>query len=143
MIKDAETIIALVALVISIVSLISSFLSNKYDKISVREQVYDRFSKMWYDMDEVFIKNPQMHKYFYRNNETGRYGELKPGDKDYELGICIAELFDDLFQYTKPLEKYLRKDDLASYNDYKKMIMDSPIVQTAKRKYKWHEGEVQ
>lgn len=134
-----ETAISLFALVVSLIALISGFISNRYQRISVNEQVYDRFAQMWYDMDQVFIKNPHMHKYFYRLNETGEYASLQPDDGDFELGICIAEMFEDVFQYSKPLEKYLRAEDRASYMAYKDMIKGAPIVKAARTRHNWHE----
>ena len=133
-----EGVIAVFALIISVFALIPSFTSNKYEKISFNDQVYERFAQMWFDMDHIFIEHPEMHKYFYKSEITGDYVYLNPGDDGYELGICIAELFGDVFQYTTPLEKYLAKADRDSYVDYKKMIMESPIMKTMKQQYQWH-----
>lgn len=136
-----ETVISLFALVVSAIALISGFISNKYQSISVNDQVYERFAQMWFDMDEVFLKHPRMHKYFYRLEETGEYAVLQPDDVDFELGVCIAEMFQDVFQYSKPLEQYLSEEDRASYLDYKKMITEAPIVKVAHERHNWHKNE--
>ena len=133
-----DSVLALSALVISIFALVPSFTSNRYEKISFKDQVYDRFSQMWFDMDRIFIEHPEMHKYFYKVESTGEYAYLNPDDDDYALGICIAEMFSDVFQYTNPLEKYLSDGDRASYIDYKKMIMDAPIMKRMKQQHQWH-----
>lgn len=136
-----ETVISLLALVVSAIALISGFISNRYQSISVNDQVYERFAQMWFDMDKVFLKHPRMHKYFYRLEETGEYEDLNPDDDDFELGVCIAEMFQDVFQYSMPLEQYLSEADRASYLAYKKMITDAPIVKVANKRYNWHKNE--
>lgn len=80
-----------------------------------------------------------MYKYFYRNGETGEYAILEESDDNFELELYIAEMFYDVFQYTEPLEEYLKTRDKASYVDYKKMITNSPIVQTTIKRNNWHE----
>ena len=136
-----ESTLAIVALVVSIFALIPSFTSNRYEKISFKDQVYERFAQMWFDMDHIFIDHPEMHKYFYKVESTGKYAILNPNDDKFELGICIAELFTDVFQYTAPLEEYLSESDRASYLDYKKMIMDAPIMHAMKQEHQWHKEE--
>ena len=133
-----ESVVSIVALAVSVFALLSSFTSNKYEKISFDDQVYERFAQMWFDMDHIFIEHPEMHKYFYRNKFTGEYAPLNRDDSDYEMGICIAELFSDVFQYTSPLEKYLLDADRESYNDYKRMIMNAPIMSALSSEYQWH-----
>ncbi len=133
-----EIIIAVSALIISIFALIPSFTSNKYEKMTLNDQVYQRFAQMWFDMDHIFIDHPQMHKYFYRSEITGEYAELTSDNEYYDLGICIAEMFCDVFQYTAPLEAYLSDADRESYIDYKKMIMNAPIVQLMQQQHQWH-----
>lgn len=136
-----DIILAVLALVVSAFALISNFTTNKYERNSFEDQVYERFAQMWFDMDQVFISYPHMHKYFYRGGENNGYALMMREDKDFELGICIAEMFCDVFQYSEPLEKYLSKEDKASYEDYKRMIMASPIVQIAKERHNWHEQD--
>ena len=133
-----DSILAISALVISMFALIPSFTSNKYEKISFKDQVYERFAQMWFDMDHIFIDHPEMHKYFYKNECTREYAQLSPDDEHYELGICIAEMFCDVFQYTEPLEAHLSDADRHSYVDYKKMIMDAPIMQMMRQQHQWH-----
>ena len=136
-----EIIIAVLALAVSVIALISNFTSNKYERNSFEDQIYQRFVQMWFEMDKVFIEHPEMHKYFYIDKVGNAYAELLSDNKNFELGICIAEMFCDVFQYSQPLEKYLTKDDKESYEDYKKMIMHSPIVRTSLDRYQWHESE--
>ena len=76
----------------------------------------------------------------HRNYITGKYAELLEDHDDFELGLCISEMFSDVFQYSEPLEQYLTKEDRASYRDYKKMIMDAPIVKKSKEVHSWHES---
>ena len=61
-----DVIIAILALAVSTFALISNFTSNKYERNSFEDQVYQRFAQMWFDMDQVFITHPYMHKYFYK-----------------------------------------------------------------------------
>lgn len=136
-----DAIIAVLALVVSLFALISNFTSNKYERSTFEDQIYQRFAQMWFDMDQVFIAHPEMHKYFYQGGENNGYALLTPEDDNFELGICIAEMFCDVFQYSTPLERYLSEDDRASYVDYKKMIMASPIVQLTQQRHNWHEHD--
>jgi len=140
-IDGMDIVIAILALIVSAFALISNFTSNKYERHSFQDQVYQRFAQMWFDMDQIFITHPNMHKYFYRDGENKGYELLTPEDENFELGICISEMFCDVFQYSEPLEKYLLKDDRESYEDYKKMIMAAPIVQSARERLNWHEKE--
>ncbi len=133
-----EAILAVAALVISLFALIPSFSSSKYDKFSFQDQVYERFAQMWFDMDHIFIDHPEMHKYFYKSEITGQYVPLLPDDERYDLGICIAELFSDVFQYTEPLERHLSDKDRASYLDYKTMITEAPIMLAMQQQHQWH-----
>ena len=133
-----NTILSISALIISICALIPSFVSSKYEKRSFKHQVYERFAQMWFDMDQIFINHPDMRKYFYKSNITEDYAVLNPDDNNYELGVSIAEMFSDVFQYTAPLEDYLSDSDKASYIDYKIMILSSPIMQAMKKQYQWH-----
>ena len=135
-----EIILAVAAFAVSVVALISNFMTNRHESVSFKDQVYDRFAQMWFDMDQIFIDHPQMHKYFYRNHITGKYAELSEDHDDFELGLCISEMFSDVFQYSEPLEQYLTKEDRASYRDYKKMIMDALIVKKSKEVHSWHES---
>lgn len=135
-----EVVLAIAAFAVSVVALISNFMTNRHESVSFKDQVYDRFAQMWFDMDQIFIDHPQMHKYFYRNYITGKYAELLEDHDDFELGLCISEMFSDVFQYSEPLEQYLTKEDRASYRDYKKMIMDAPIVKKSKEVHSWHES---
>ena len=50
-------------------------------------------------------------------------------------------MFQDVFQYSKPLEQYLSEEDRASYLDYKKMITEAPIVKVAHERHNWHKNE--
>lgn len=134
-----ELIISVVAIVISVIAIIPSFTSNKIEQMSLKEQAYQQFAQMWFELDKIFIDHPHMHKYFYKFSETQEYIDLKPDDENYDLGICIAEMFCDVFQYSEPLEKYLTNEDRSSYRDYKKMVMNCPIVQRAMNQHKWHE----
>ena len=133
-----ESVLAVSALIISMFALIPSFTSNKYEKFSFKDQVYERFAQMWFDMDHIFIEHPEMHKYFYKNERTGEYAQLSPDEAHYELGICIAEMFSDVFQYTGPLEGHLSDADRRSYADYKNMIMDAPIMKAMRQEHQWH-----
>lgn len=136
------TDLSLIALVVSIIALVSGFISNKYENASFMDQVYQRFAQMWFDMDQIFIQHPHMHKYFYRDSKTGSYADINPDSEDFELALCIVEMFSDIFQYTEPLEKYLLENDKNSYNDYKKMINASPAVKYSKEKYHWNDKEM-
>ena len=136
-----DTVFSVAAIVVSLVALISNFTSNRYEHISYREQVYHRFSQMWFDLDHIFIEHPHMRKYFYRNQATGSYVPLPEAGPDYELGLSIAEMFGDVFQYSRPLEEYLDEEDLASYREYKKMITASPAVQALLTGYRWSDPE--
>ena len=126
-----ELIFSVVAVVISIIALVN-------DRISLHDQAYDKFSQLWFGMDQLFIDYPHMHKYFYYDDKKN-YCLVKKDSTEYELAICIAERFMDVFQYTDPLEKYLKKEDRDSYAEYKKMIMGSPAVKEAKRCLSWSE----
>lgn len=113
-------------LAISIIALVVSLIAIFNERTSLHDQAYDKFSQLWFGMDQVFIDYPRMHKYFYKEN--GVYTDLDENNKDFELGICIAEKFCDVFQYTAPLEKYLKRTDRESYVQYKEMVLSSPIV---------------
>lgn len=133
-----EMTISIIALVISIFALIPKFASNRYARSSYKDQVRDRFVQMLDDMDKVFVEHPEMHKYFYFDETNKTYAELLPGNKDYELGLCIAEMFRDAFQYILPLKEHLSEYDRESYEDYKKMIESSPIYRTSLNHFNWH-----
>ena len=132
-------VLPIAAIIISVIAIIPSFKSTEIEQMSLKEQAYQQFAQMWFELDKIFIDHPHMHKYFYKFNEKQDYVDLKPGEDDYDLGICIAEMFCDVFQYSEPLEKYLTKEDSDSYRDYKKMIMACPIVQRSLNQHKWHE----
>lgn len=136
-----DMVIAILALVISAFALVSNFTSNKYEREALRDQIYQRFAQMWFDMDQIFIDYPYMRKYFYQGGENYGYAVLKPEDKDFDRGLAIAERFCDVFQYSEPLEKYLKEDDLASYLDYKEMILAAPIVKLTQQRNDWHERD--
>lgn len=122
-----EIIVSAFALLVSLIALVSNFISNRYESNSFRNQVYERFAQMWFDMDQILINHPQMRKYFY-HNYNDEYEEISTENEDYQLGLCIAEMFCDVFQYSAPLERYLINEDREGYEDYKKMIMNAPIV---------------
>ena len=132
-------VLPIAAIIISVIAIIPSFKSTEIEQMSLREQAYQQFAQMWFELDKIFIDHPYMHKYFYKFNEKQDYVDLKPEEDNYDLGICIAEMFCDVFQYSEPLEKYLTKEDRDSYRDYKKMIMACPIVQRSLNQHKWHE----
>lgn len=142
MFRNPEVFIALIALAVSIFALLSSFVSNKHETQAYINTVYERFSQMWFSMDGIFIDKPHMRQFFYKDYETNQYAELRPDDENYTLGICIAEMFCDVFQYCAPLEYHLTAEDRASYNAYKNMIMNAPIVRIANQKNGWF-GDVQ
>lgn len=86
-------------------------------------------------MDEVFVEQPHMHKYFY---EVGclipnKNGSDKEKD-DYELGICIAEKFREMFQYSEPLTKYISNEFVESYYNYLKKITSTAMYMEADRR---------
>ncbi len=112
-------------LIISIVAIVISLLALFNERTSLHDQAYDKFSQLWFDMDQIFIDYPYMRKYFYAN-EKGEYVSIASDDDHYDLAICIAERFSDVFQYTEPMEKYLKKEDRKSYAAYKKMIQSAP-----------------
>ena len=114
-------------MIISIIALVISLCAFFIDRASLKDQAYDRFTQLWFGMDEVFIEHPEMHKYFYRD-EQGNYAELKEDSEEYELAICIAQRFCDAFQYTAPLEKHLNESNRNSYIAYKNMIFESPAL---------------
>ena len=87
-------------------------------------------------MDQLFIDHPDMHKFFYKDSNNC-YAKITPDMKEYELVLCIAEKFKDVFQYTFPLEKYLNRRDRVSYAKYKEMIMDSPALHISKYDLSW------
>ena len=112
---------------ISLAALILSIVAIVFQRESLKDEAYNRFSQLWFDMDQVFIDHPQMHKYFYRNRD-GAYAAIEASHPDYELAVCIAERFCDAFQYTDPMEKYLRAGDRQSYKRYREMICASPVL---------------
>lgn len=116
---------------LSIIALVIAIFTFVSERISMRDKAYSKFSDIWLDMDQVFIDHPSLHKYFY-TQET-----LDNKSTEYDLALCIAERFLDVFQYTKPLEKYLNKNDRQSYHEYRTKIENSPIMKEAKDKLIW------
>ena len=114
-------------LIISIAALVISLCAFFIDRASLKDQAYDRFTQLLFGMDEVFIEHPEMHKYFYPD-EQGKYAELKEDSEEFELAVCIAQRFSDAFQYTAPLEKHLNESNRKSYTAYKNMISESPAL---------------
>lgn len=114
-------------LAISIVAIVISFIALFNDRVSLHDQAYDKFSQLWFGMDQIFIDYPYMHKYFYKNDDN-EYATIDINNKDFELAVCISERFCDVFQYTDPWEKYLNNKDRDSYVKYKQMILNSPAV---------------
>lgn len=85
-----EIIIAVLALAVSGIALISNFTSNKYERNSFEDQIYQRFVQMWFEMDKVFIEHPEMHKYFYIPSEIKPYMMLINLHKKYTIiAKCI------------------------------------------------------
>ena len=123
---------------LSVTALVISFIVFFRDQIALRDQAYDRFSQLWTEMDNTFVKYPQLHKYFYKDN-NGEYTEdfSSLEDEDKERLICIAERFNDVFQYTFPMEKYITRKDRKSYVAYRKMICESPAMIAANKRLRW------
>lgn len=85
-----ELIISVIAITLSLVAIIS-------ERESMHDQAYDRFSQLWFGMDEVFILHPEMHKYFYYDINR-EYVPIEEKESCYELAVCIAERFCDAFR---------------------------------------------
>ncbi len=123
-------------LILSIVAIVVSLFALFNDRTSLHDQAYEKFSQLWLDMDQLFVDHPEMHKYFYKNH-NGEYAEISKDMKEYEQALCIAEKFKDIFQYTSPFEKYLTQSDRKSYNEYKRMILESPIIKISSDDLSW------
>ena len=46
---------------ISLAALILSIVAIVFQRESLKDEAYNRFSQLWFDMDQVFIDHPQMH----------------------------------------------------------------------------------
>ena len=125
-------------LILSIVAIVISLIAIMNERISLHDQAYEKFSQLWLDMDQLFVDHPEMHKFFYKDQD-GHYATITPEMKEYEQALCIAERFIDVFQYTSPLEKYLKNSDRESYLQYKEMINNSPILNISRKKLSWSE----
>lgn len=53
-----DIVIAILALVVSAFALISNFTSNKCERNSFEDQVYQRFAQMWFDLDQILLRTP-------------------------------------------------------------------------------------
>lgn len=74
-----------------------------------------------------------MHKYFYDNIMPDPVKDKE----DYELGICIAEQFREVFQYSAPLADQLPEfyfDYVKSYEEYMARISNTKIYREADKK---------
>ncbi|MBR7077478.1 MAG: hypothetical protein IKI41_01905 [Clostridia bacterium] len=128
----------IISTVLSVTALLVSFFVFFRDQIALRDQAYDRFSQLWIELDSMFIQYPTLHKYFYRDN-NGEYEKDTSGLKEEDKArlICIAERFADVFQYTFPMEKYIKRKDRKSYFAYKKMINESTAMKIANNILRW------
>ena len=114
-------------LIISIIAIVISLFALFNERTSMHDQAYDKFSQLWFGLDQIFIDYPYMRKFFYYDNAK-EYAVIDSDNEDYDLALCIAERFSDVFQYTEPWEKYLKKEDRDSYTAYKQMIQGSPAM---------------
>lgn len=127
--------------VLSIVATIISLVAIVMQRMSLHDQAYEKFMRIWLDMDQLFVDHPEMHKFFYKDQD-GKYAEISKAMDEYPLAVCIAEKFKDIFQYTFPFEKYLTAQDRDSYIKYKKMIGNSPVIRLFNADFTWSEHEL-
>lgn len=130
---NAEILVSIFALIISLGAFVAAMISSVYARRSYQDNVYEIFFKMWFTMDQIFIEYPHMHKYFYDNIMP----DPATQKEDYELGICIAEQFREVFQYSAPLADQLPEyyyDYVRSYEDYMARISSTSIYREADKK---------
>ncbi len=115
-------IILLLSLLVSIGALIVSLTYNKFVHI---ENSYERFLSFWIEMDSCFIEHSSVHKYFYDSEWNNRIPDEE--SDDYEIALCIAEKFRDVFQYSEQISKDIPEKYKPSYYDYMNRIMNTAI----------------
>ena len=115
-------IILLLSLLVSLGALIVSLAYNRTTHV---ENAYERFLSFWIEMDSCFIEHPSVHKYFYDCEWNNRLPD--EGSSEYELALCIAEKFRDVFQYSEQIARDIPKKYKASYYDYMNRIMNTAI----------------
>lgn len=121
---DSSDIISIIA---ALISLASFYVALVYSKKSYRTSEYNRFLEYWIEMDDIFIKHPEIHKYFYGNAKD----KIPNNENEKEIAICIAERFRDTFQYSEITSTSIPKDHKESYEEYKERIKATAIYQYA------------
>jgi len=126
------------ALIVSICAVGLTLYEGMNQRWSYKEQVYQGFVNIWFEIDRLFIEQPHMRKYFYNN------AEISSDDKDFDLAMSIAEFFDDAFAYSESQAMQIPHDLKSSYEDYKKKIRSMNVLRAYKDEYEWvnnHEKE--
>ena len=100
-------------------------------------EYYQHFVNYWLETDKLFLQHPQCRKYFYDNADIA---SLDQNSRDYELILCFAEYFDDLFVYSetevlKIHNSSLPKEQVNSYLRYMARIKNSPGFIAYKQRY--------
>lgn len=113
-------------------SLVALFFSLVHDRTTNAELAYEKFFSFWLEMDSCFIDHPSIHKYFYDNAWTNK---LPPevGD-DYDLALCVAERFRDVFQYSEQIARNVPSQYKESYYEYMNRIMNTAIYKEMDKK---------
>lgn len=91
------------------------------------------FSKIFLDIDKLFIQNPSvlaLRPYFYeKRNETPKDPEL------LSLSKSVCEYIKDQMQYSEALLPYIPEEHEESYKRYRRYILDCSIMEESKTEY--------
>lgn len=122
-------VFSIVSLVISIAAVVATVWTVQVQRENNQKNANAVFANLWFELDQLFVEQPHMHKYFYTHcTEEGvdpgkkTVTEITSDDDNYELALCIAERMVDVFQYAELFKHSLSETDKNSYEEFKKSI---------------------
>jgi hypothetical protein len=119
------------AIIVSICALFLALYEGRQAQKSFREQVYQGFVSSWFELDKLFINNPELRKYFYEGTSLSRT------DPNYLKVICVAEYFDDAFAYSKSQADVIPANLRESYRKYREKVEKTPAFRVYRKQNEW------
>ena len=133
-------VFSIVSLVISIAAVVATVWTVVEQRENNQKNANAVFANLWFELDQLFVQQPHMHKYFYTHcTEKGAgpgkksVAKITADSKDFDLALCIAERMVDVFQYAKLFKDSLSDADKNSYEEFKKSIfLTKFMIETVK-----------
>ena len=110
---------------------------EKNNEINI-SSFYNKFMNYWEEWGMIFIKYPEVRKYFYDGVEIDK------GNKDFDRAMATATYMDDLFIYSKTEVERIKKnfgtdvlppEQYDSYLKYMEWMKTSPAYKTYLKYY--------